>query len=79
MTELEADNFIAKSPGRVIQKVQSFSRPDEWHIVWKRKDGNYDCSCEFKQIHRNLKCDHQRYVQHLKLKYKHRMKHVHTE
>lgn len=58
-----------------MHKVASFSRPNEFHLVWKRLDETWDCSCEFHQIHKNKKCDHIRKIQHLKLKYKHRIKH----
>ena len=71
MLETRANELVKKysvRPGIKCWKVKSWSRDNQFHFVWNDKNG-WGCSCEYKQIHKNETCDHQRYVQHLKLKF----------
>lgn len=69
MTEEKADEYIKQYGDSLpMWKVKSFSREDEFHIVYNRK-GFWSCSCEFKMHHPTKVCDHERLVRHKRMKY----------
>ncbi len=69
MRGAQADEYI-KTYGDSLPmwKVKSFSREDEFHIVYNRK-GFWSCSCEFKMHHPTKVCDHERRARHKRMKY----------
>lgn len=69
MLEPRANEILKKYTGKKIWKIQSFSRPDQFHIVWQRDNGWWDCTCEYKSIHRSKTCDHIRKTRHQKMKW----------